>query len=207
VLPTPGYPQAAPFSIPSYSDSRWFVPAPPVPGSAEWLTNWKEIYAYGTTDPSASLKTIETDNTAQFSNWFFKYYYRNGRNIVKFPPALEKVSIIEILLSLPLCPPLKHLNTPLVTLPELLHQGFRRRFPPGGSFQTISYSSPSLGFRVFNSFNDFYQEVQNSRMYGGVHWRAALNEGRNLAQKVTDYIWTNSLTRKRNSGGFDDDDE
>jgi hypothetical protein len=41
----------------------------------------------------------------------------------------------------------------------------------------------------------FYQEVHNSRVYGGVHWRSALIAGQNLAEQVTNYAFGKILRR------------
>lgn len=72
--------------------------------------------------------------------------------------------------------------------------GFIKAFgdvPRNGVFRTISFSSPNQGERVYSSISQFYGEIQNSRVYGGVHFRSACNAGANLAQRVTDYVFKN----------------
>lgn len=245
---SPGYPSVLPFAIPSYTDSRFTVVPPLSRDSAQWLTEWAELYTFGTSNASASARTNETDNIARFhdgnfgsqigwtidvlmsadidldadellriialtamsshdahaTHWYYKYFYLLGRPIVQYRNVPQSKPDLYQYRDNNWSPALTTSQTPEYPSGHASRTGgvthsFTRAFGdqvPGGSFRTISFTQPQLGFRTYTTFSGFQSELMASRTYGGVHWRASGHAGSSMALRVTNYIWDNFLTEK-----------
>jgi hypothetical protein len=55
-------------------------------------------------------------------------------------------------------------------------------------FTVVSVSNPSLGDRTFARANDLENEVTNARIWGGIHYRSAVEDGTKLGLKVADDV-------------------
>ena len=69
-----GYPGVRPFGVPAFGLDGGEVTyvAPPLPrSSSEFAAQWEETFSYGTSDPSRSRRTPETDATAAFHDGNF----------------------------------------------------------------------------------------------------------------------------------------
>jgi hypothetical protein len=74
---------------------------------------------------------------------------------------------------------------------------FRRLLYNNLQFTTLSFGLPGVE-RSYNSFQEFEQEVNNARVWGGVHWRSACNQGLALGERVAaNYV--SRLMRPRNN--------
>ncbi len=54
----------------------------------------------------------------------------------------------------------------------------------------------NLSFRKFNSFNEAANEAAMSRLYAGIHFRKAIEEGQKQGRAVADYILKTLVTKK-----------
>jgi hypothetical protein len=59
----------------------------------------------------------------------------------------------------------------------------------------IDYTMPSIAFpddptraRHFSTSRDLTDEVANARVWGGIHFRSAVEDGARLAQRVARYV-------------------
>jgi hypothetical protein len=50
-----------------------------------------------------------------------------------------------------------------------------------------------MGDRMFSSFSQMSQEVANSRMYGGIHFRFTDEQGRNDGIALGQFVFVNGL--------------
>jgi len=68
------------------------------------------------------------------------------------------------------------------------------RFGDNSQFQVAS-DHPSLAgvVRVFSSFSSALEEVKNARIFGGIHFRTACDEGQELGIAVADHVLANAL--------------
>jgi len=60
---------------------------------------------------------------------------------------------------------------------------FRRLLYTGLDFTTLSFGLPGV-VRSYGSFIEFEEEVNNARVWGGVHWRSACTQGLALGERV-----------------------
>ena len=60
------------------------------------------------------------------------------------------------------------------------------------SFAGTSQDVPQT-VRSFNSFSEAANEDRDSRIYGGVHTRSAVNDGQNVGIAIGDYVFNNAL--------------
>lgn len=143
--------------------------------------------------------TAMSANDAHSNHWFWKYFYVNGRPITKYrqvpadaPNDLGKQR--------------DNAWTPVLTTsqnPEHpsghasrtggLCASFRKAWGDRFTFRTGSFSQPSAPARTYNSFSEFQNEVMASRTYGGVHWRTSGPAGKEMSDRVTEYVWANFL--------------
>jgi hypothetical protein len=49
--------------------------------------------------------------------------------------------------------------------------------------------------RYFSSFTEALEEIKNARVFGGIHFRKACDDGQALGNAVGDYILANALLR------------
>jgi hypothetical protein len=141
-----------------------------------------------------------SSHDAHAAHWLYKYTHLNGRPIVAYR-TVTPGSPAHIYQDAAWTPVLTTSQTPEHPSGHSARSGgacfaFIKALgdiPPNGSFRTISYSQPQQGARTYNSISEFYQEVHNSRVYGGVHWRSALIAGQDLAEQVTDYVFATIL--------------
>jgi hypothetical protein len=47
--------------------------------------------------------------------------------------------------------------------------------------------------RYFSDFSAAIVEIKNARVFGGIHFRTACNDGQTLGEAIGDYILVNSL--------------
>ena len=60
------------------------------------------------------------------------------------------------------------------------------------SFSVDSDFMPDVT-RSFTSFSDSLEEIKNARVFAGIHFRSACDDGRDTGIKVADYILESSL--------------
>jgi hypothetical protein len=61
--------------------------------------------------------------------------------------------------------------------------------------------------RSFTSFDDALQEIADARVFGGIHFRTATNDGRVLGTAVGNYVLQNAFLPGQGKGGIEGDDE
>lgn len=76
-------------------------------------------------------------------------------------------------------------------------------FGNNNSFTLDSYAMPGV-VRSFSSFDDALDEIENARIYGGIHFRTATADGRTLGTAVGNYILQNAMLPGHGNGSFDD---
>ena len=241
-----GYINVRPFGVAAFGlagGAVTFVVPPLAAESAEFKTQWDELYRYGTSDPARSARTAETDATARFhdgnfgsqigntidilasadigesgtdllriialtamsahdahaNHWFWKYHYRFGRPITQYRQVpSDAPNGLGALHDDAWQPVLTTSQNPEYPSGHAARTGaltasFRKAFGDKLTFRTISFSDPSAPARTYTSFTAFQDEVMISRTYGGVHWRHSGPAGRDMAERVTDYIWSHYL--------------
>src|SRR5262249_32465659 len=67
-------------------------------------------------------------------------------------------------------------------------------------FSVTSDGMPTV-VRYFSSFTDALDEVKNARVFGGIHFRTACNDGQMLGNSVGDYVLTRAMLRVNGQGG------
>ena len=72
-------------------------------------------------------------------------------------------------------------------------------FGENTEFSVTSNGMPTV-IRYFSSFSDALDEVKNARVFGGIHFRTACNDGQALGNGVGDYILANALVRINGHG-------
>jgi PAP2 superfamily len=65
-------------------------------------------------------------------------------------------------------------------------------FGENTAFSVSSDGMPGV-VRYFSNFSAAIEEIKNARVFGGIHFRTACNDGQTLGEAVGDYILTNSL--------------
>jgi hypothetical protein len=55
--------------------------------------------------------------------------------------------------------------------------------------------------RTFPSFSAALEEIKNARVFGGIHFRTACNDGQALGAAVGEYILRRALRPKNGGGG------
>jgi hypothetical protein len=66
-------------------------------------------------------------------------------------------------------------------------------------FSVTSNGMPTV-VRYFSMFSDGLDEVKNARVFGGIHFRTACNDGQALGNAVGDYVLQNALQRIHGQG-------
>lgn len=72
-------------------------------------------------------------------------------------------------------------------------------YGPNFSFVDTTESAYGLPDRSYNTFIQASEEAAISRLYGGIHYMMAIEEGVRQGQRVGDYIVENIQTLKKNS--------
>ena len=73
----------------------------------------------------------------------------------------------------------------------------------------IDYTVPSLtglGDRHFADVRDLEYEVGNARIWGGIHYRSAIEDGVVIGKKVVRQVLAQNFRRSENRGEEDDED-
>ena len=247
------YYEVAPFGVTGYGPNGGAVTyvRPPLrhdapansAEAAQFRTEWLELWAYGTSNSTASTRTPETDATARFhdgnfgsqigntldiltsahipdrgtdllrvialtamssndahwNHWYWKYNYTNGRPITKYRQvpidAPNNLGQQRDNLWQPVLPTSQNPEHPSGHASRTggLCASFRKAWGDSFTFRTGSFSNPSAPARTYTSFSQFQNEVMASRTYGGVHWRTSGPAGKEMSDRVTDYIWANFL--------------
>jgi hypothetical protein len=145
--------------------------------------------------------TAMSAHDAHANHWFWKYQYRFGRPITQYRqvPA-DQPNGLGALHDDAWQPILTTSPNPEYPSGHAARTGgltasFRKAFGDNVTFRTISFSDPAAPPRTYTSFTALQDEVMISRTYGGVHWRHSGPAGRDMAQRVTDYIWSNYLQK------------
>jgi hypothetical protein len=78
-----------------------------------------------------------------------------------------------------------------------------------GDNTTFSITSEALPgvTRSFNSFSQATDELNDARVFGGIHFRTAVNVGRALGVQVAQYVLENSLQRTHGASGSKGENE
>ena len=145
--------------------------------------------------------TAMSAHDAHANHWFWKYHYRFGRPITQYRqvPA-DQPNGLGVLHDDAWQPVLTTSPNPEYPSGHAARTGaltasFRKAFGDNLTFRTISFSDPTAPPRTYTSFTALQDEVMISRTYGGVHWRHSGPAGRDMAQRVTDYIWSHYLQK------------
>ena len=72
-------------------------------------------------------------------------------------------------------------------------------FGEHAGFSVTSDGMPTV-VRYFSSFSDALDEVKNARVFGGIHFRTACDDGQGLGNAVGDYVLRNALLRVHGLG-------
>jgi hypothetical protein len=76
-------------------------------------------------------------------------------------------------------------------------------FGDNTSFQVISDAPEMAGVvRSYGSFTQALEEIKNARIFAGIHFRSACDDGQQLGIHVADYVRSNALQKAH---GNDDD--
>ena len=130
---------------------------------------WDAKYAYDSWRPVTAIRLADTDgnpNTTADTNW---------TPFIATPPFPEYPSAHSCVSS---------------AAGRILSAYFGETV----EFSVTSDGMPSV-VRYFSSFSDALDEVKNARVFGGIHFRTACNDGQALGDAVGDYILGNALLR------------
>jgi hypothetical protein len=61
-------------------------------------------------------------------------------------------------------------------------------------FSVTSELTPGVT-RYYSSFSGAVDEVRDARVFGGIHFRSACNDGQAMGRRVADYVLANALQR------------
>ena len=70
---------------------------------------------------------------------------------------------------------------------------------------TVSSDAPEMAgvLRSYKGFAEILQEIKDARVFAGIHFRSACDDGQQVGTGVADYVRSNALQRVR---GADDED-
>ena len=74
------------------------------------------------------------------------------------------------------------------------------------AFSATSETLPGVT-RYFSSFSQAADELDNARIFGGIHFRNSCNVGRDQGEQVAEYVLANSLKRLHGKGHLPEQDE
>jgi len=76
-----------------------------------------------------------------------------------------------------------------------------RTFGENSSFSVTSDAPEMAGVvRSYSSFTEALEEIKNARVFAGIHFRSACDDGSQLGQQVADYVQSNALQRIHGNG-------
>jgi PAP2 superfamily len=145
--------------------------------------------------------TAMSTHDAHANHWFWKYFYRFGRPITQYrqvpPDQPNGLGALHDDAWQPVLTTSANPEYPSghATRTGALTASLRKAFGDNLTFRTGSFSEPGAPPRTYASFTALQDEVMISRTYGGVHWRHSGPPGRDMAQRVTDYIWNRYLQK------------
>lgn len=74
-------------------------------------------------------------------------------------------------------------------------------FGENTSFSVSSDAAEMAGVvRSFGSFSEILEEIKNARVFAGIHFRSACDDGTQLGSRVADYVQSNALQRVNGNG-------
>jgi hypothetical protein len=74
-------------------------------------------------------------------------------------------------------------------------------FGENTSFSVSSDAAEMAGVvRSFGSFSEILEEIKNARVFAGIHFRSACDDGTQLGARVADYVQSNALQRVNGNG-------
>lgn len=86
-----------------------------------------------------------------------------------------------------------------------------RSFGENTSFSVTSDAPEMAGVvRSYGSFTEILEEIKNARVFAGIHFRSACDDGQQLGNQVADYVRSHALQRvhgHRDDDGGDDDQD
>ena len=82
----------------------------------------------------------------------------------------------------------------------------RRAYGAGGHAITIANPAVAGVTLHYTSFNQITDDINDARVYGGIHFRFDQDAGANLGRDVAKYIYKHNLRRANPSDNDDDDD-
>jgi hypothetical protein len=67
---------------------------------------------------------------------------------------------------------------------------------------SVSSDAPEMAgvVRSYGSFSEILEEIKNARVYAGIHFRSACEDGTKLGARVADYVQANALQRVNGNG-------
>jgi len=67
---------------------------------------------------------------------------------------------------------------------------------------SVSSDAPEMAgvVRSYGSFSEILEEIKNARVYAGIHFRSACDDGTRLGARVADYVQSNALQRVNGKG-------
>ncbi|HSE25892.1 MAG TPA: vanadium-dependent haloperoxidase [Pyrinomonadaceae bacterium] len=67
---------------------------------------------------------------------------------------------------------------------------------------SVSSDAPEMAgvVRSYGSFSEILEEIKNARVYAGIHFRSACEDGTKLGARVADYVQGNALQRVNGNG-------
>lgn len=145
--------------------------------------------------------TAMSAHDAHANHWFWKYHYLFGRPITQYrqvlPDAPNGLGVLHDDAWQPFLTTSPNPEYPSghAARTGALTASFRKAFGDNVTFRIISFSDSGARARTYTSFTALQDEVMISRTYGGVHWRHSGPPGRDMAQHVTDYIWSHYLQK------------
>jgi hypothetical protein len=69
-------------------------------------------------------------------------------------------------------------------------------FGDDNEFSVTSELTPGVT-RYYSSFSSAVDEVRDARVFGGIHFRSACNDGQAMGRRVAGYVLDNALLRLR----------
>jgi hypothetical protein len=145
--------------------------------------------------------TAMSAHDAHANHWFWKYHYLFGRPITQYRQVpSDAPNGLGALRDDSWQPFLTTSQNPEYPSGHAARTGaltasFRKAFGDNVTFRIISFSDAAAPPRTYRSFTALQDEVMISRTFGGVHWRHSGPPGRDMAQRVTDYIWSHYLQK------------
>jgi hypothetical protein len=72
-------------------------------------------------------------------------------------------------------------------------------FGEATSFGVVSVATPGVT-RQYHNFSEAFADVENARVFGGIHFRTSTTDGTSLGIAVADYVMENALLPKQGRG-------